>query len=194
MPIAAVLALGLLVQLFDLPTLLTTLGTALTIAVAAVAFGVGLARGLFAPKSPNWRLPPIDDATAKNLYHLTITTTVIGAIVHTVEATNNFIGVGVPSAVATRGLGALAITVAVGMALRRSWLRRQDAIQRGPESRRWATLLRLAGRVVGLTLLVSVLVGYIAFAAFLVEQLIAVAGTLALLYVLLILAEEGFGT
>ncbi|MGI3899148.1 MAG: DUF3772 domain-containing protein [Janthinobacterium lividum] len=192
-PIAAVLALGFLVQLFDLPTLLTTLGTALTIAVAAVAFGVGLARGLFAPKSPNWRLPPIDDATAKNLYHLTITTTVIGAIVHTVEATNNFIGVGVPSAVATRGLGALAITVAVGMALRRSWLRRQDAIQRGPESRRWATLLRLAGRVVGLTLLISVLVGYIAFAAFLVEQLIAVAGTLALLYVLLILAEEGFG-
>ena len=193
-PIGAVLALGLLVQLFDLPTLLASLGVALTIAVTAVAFGVGLARGLFAPKSPNWRLPPIDDATAKNLYHLTITTTVIGAITHIVEAANEFIGVGVPSAVATRGLGALAITIAVGQALRRSWLRRQDAIQRGPESRRWATLLRLAGRVVGLTLLVSVLVGYIAFAAFLVEQLIAVAGTLALLYVLLILAEEGFDT
>lgn len=192
-PIVAVLAVGWLVQLFDLPTLLATLGVALTIAVAAVAFGVGLARGLFAPKSPNWRLPPVDDATAKNLYHLTITTTVIGAIVHIVEAANNFIGVGVPSAVATRGLGALAITIALGIALRRSWMRRQDAIQRGPESRRWATLLRLAGRAVGLTLLVSILVGYIAFAAFLVEQLIAVAGTLALLYVLLILAEEGFG-
>ena len=192
-PVAAVLALGGLVTLFDLPTLLESLGVALTLGVVAVAVGVGIARGLFAPKSPNWRLPPVDDATAKNLYRLTITTTVIVAVVHVVEAANDFIGVGVPTAIATRGLGAAAVTVAVALALRRSWLGRHEAGARGPASQRWATLLRTAGRAVGLTLLVSVLVGFVAFAAFLVEQLIAVAGTLALLYILLILAEEGFG-
>ena len=193
-PTASVLAVGLLVTLFDLPTLLASIGTALTVAVIGVSVLIGLARGLFAPKSPNWRLPPIDDGTAKNLYHLTITTTVIVAGVHFVEVVNDFIRVGVPVAIATRGIGAAAVIVAVALALRKSWLRRQEASQRGAASQRWATLLRTTGRAVGLVLLVSVLVGFVAFAAFLVEQLIAVAGTLELLYVFLILTEEGFGT
>ncbi|RYC32788.1 mechanosensitive ion channel family protein [Lichenibacterium minor] len=192
-PVGAMLAVGVLVSLFDLPTLLESLGTALTVAVAAVSVGIGLARGLFAPKSPNWRLPPIDDATARNLYHLTIQSTVIVASVHMVEAVNDFIGVGVPVAIATRGLGAAAVTVALALALRRSWLRRAEAERRGAAGQRWATLLRTAGRALGLALLVSVLVGFIAFAAFLIEQFLAVAGTLALLYVLVNLAEEGFG-
>ena len=191
-PIAAVLALGGLAELFDLPTLLQPLGAALTIAVTVVAVGTGLARGLFAPKSANWRLPPVDDATAKTVYHLTITTTAIVAAVHVVEAVNDFIGVGVPPAIATRGLGSLAVTAALGVALRRAWLRRHEAERRGPASQRWSTLLRTAGRAAALTLLFSVLVGFVAFSAFLVEQLIAVAGTLALLYLLLILTEEGF--
>ncbi len=192
-PVGAVLAVGGLVAVFDLPTLLESLGTALTIAVSAVSVGIGLARGLFAPKSPNWRLPPLDDAAARNLYHLTIQATVIVALVHVVEAVNDFIGVGVPVAIATRGLGAAAVTAALALALRKSWLRRSEAERRGAASRRWTTLLRTAGRVLGLALLVSVLVGFIAFAAFLVEQFLAVAGTLALLYVLVNLAEEGFG-
>ncbi len=192
-PSAAILLVGLLVTLFDLPTLLQSIGIALTVAVIGVSVLIGLARGLFAPKSPNWRLPPIDDATAKNLYHLTITATVIVAAVHFVEVVNEFVGVGVPVAIATRGLGAAAVTAALLLALRRSWLRRHEAGPRGQAGQRWATLLRTAGRVVALTLLVSVLVGFVAFAAFLIEQLIAVAGTLELLYVFLILTEEGFG-
>ncbi len=191
-PIGAVLALGGLVNLFDLPTLLQPLGVALTVAVTVVAVGTGLARGLFAPKSANWRLPPVDDATAKNVYHLTITTTAIVAAVHVVEAVNDFIGVGVPTAIATRGLGSLAVAAALGLALRRAWQRRHEAARRGPASQRWSTLLRMAGRAASLTLLFCVLVGFVAFSAFLVEQLIAVAGTLALLYLLLILTEEGF--
>ncbi|WP_237476673.1 DUF3772 domain-containing protein [Lichenibacterium dinghuense] len=192
-PVAAVLAVGGLVELFDLPTLLSSLGTALTIAVAIVSVGIGLARGLFAPGSPNWRLPPVDTPTARNLYHLTILVQVIVAAVKLVEAVNEFISVGVPVAVATRGLGAAAVTVALGLSLRNVWLRPHEAAPRSPAAERWSTLLRTAGRALALTLLVSILVGYIAFAAFLVEQILAVAGTLALLYILLNLAEEGFG-
>ena len=43
-----------------------------------------------------------------------------------------------------------------------------------------------------MALIGAVLVGYIAFASFLVEQVIAIAGTLALLYILLAVADEGF--
>ena len=160
-----------------------------------VASGTGLARGLFAPKSPNWRLPPLADATAKNLYHLTITVTAIVAADHLVESVNDFVKVGVPTAIATRGLGALAVAVATGLALRKAWLRRHhEALARNPQSEHWAALLRVTGRAVALVLLAAVLVGYVAFAAFLVEQLIAVAGTLATLYRLLILTDEGFAT
>ncbi len=192
-PVGAVLALGGLVALFDLPTLLEPLGTALTVAVAAVAIGIGLARGLFAPKSPNWRLPPIDDATARNLYHLTIQATVIVALVQVIEAADDFIGVGVPVAVATRGLGAAGVTLALALALRDSWRNRAEAERRGAASQRWSTLLRTAGRALGLALLGSILVGFIAFAAFLIGQFLAVAATLELLYVLTNLTEEGFG-
>jgi len=196
-PVAAVLALGGLVVLFDLPNLLQALGESLTIGVVVVALGTGLSRGLFAPKSPNWRLPPIGDDTAKNLYHLTITVTAIVAAEHVVEAVNAFIQVGVPTAIATRGLGALAVAVAIGLALRRAWLRRHGAETPAlgdPQGEHWAALLRVTGRAVAVLLLVAVLVGYVALAAFLVEQVIAIAGTLAMLYVLLILADEGFRT
>ncbi len=196
-PVAAVLALGGLVVLFDLPNLLQALGESLTVGVVVVALGTGLSRGLFAPKSPNWRLPPIGDDTAKNLYHLTITVTAIVAAEHVVEAVNAFIQVGVPTAIATRGLGALAVAVAIGLALRRAWLRRHSAESPAlgdPQGEHWAALLRVTGRAVAILLLVAVLVGYVALAAFLVEQVIAIAGTLAMLYVLLILADEGFRT
>lgn len=196
-PVAAVLALGGLVVLFDLPNLLQALGESLTVGVVVVALGTGLSRGLFAPKSPNWRLPPIGDDTAKNLYHLTITVTAIVAAEHVVEAVNAFIQVGVPTAIATRGLGALAVAVAIGLALRRAWLRRHgdDSPALGdPQGEHWAALLRVTGRAVAIVLLVAVLVGYVALAAFLVEQVIAIAGTLAMLYLLLILADEGFAT
>jgi len=196
-PVAAVLALGGLVVLFDLPNLLQALGESLTVGVVVVALGTGLSRGLFAPKSPNWRLPPIGDDTAKNLYHLTITVTAIVAAEHVVEAVNAFIQVGVPTAIATRGLGALAVAVAIGLALRRAWLRRHGAETPAlgdPQGEHWAALLRVTGRAVAVLLLVAVLVGYVALAAFLVEQVIAIAGTLAMLYVLLILADEGFRT
>ena len=52
-------------------------------------------------------------------------------------------------------------------------------------------MLRLLAWTVSLALLGAVVIGYVAFAAFLVEQIIAVAGTLALLYLLLVLADEG---
>ena len=119
----------------------------------------------------------------------------IVAAVHVVEAVNEFIGVGVPAADRDarprrrrrHGGGARWRSARAGCA-------GSDASAAAPPSQRWATLLRTRRpRSSGSTLLVSVLVGFIAFAAFLVEQLIAVAGTLELLYVLLILTEEGFG-
>lgn len=193
-PVGAVLALEGLSQIFDLPASLQRLETALTVGVSVVAVGTGLSRGLLAPKSANWRLPPVSDATAKSLYHVTISITAIQAFQHVVEGLNDLVTVSVQTAIATRGLAALAVVVVIGAALRKAWLRRNAAgAPASPASSdHWAALLRFTGRIVALVLLAAVLVGYVAFAAFLVEQLTAIAGTLALLYLLLVLTEEGF--
>lgn len=172
-PVAAALALGALVVVFDLPNLLEPIGTSLTISIAVVAVGTGLARGVMAPKSPNWRLPAVSDFTARTVYHLTITVTAIVATEHVAEAVNDLIKVGVPAAIATRGLGAMAVAVAIVLALRRSWLRRHAAAARDePADDHWGALLRASGRAVAAALLVAVLIGYVALAAFLVEQII----------------------
>ncbi len=193
-PIAAVLSLEGLSAFFDLPTSLQRLQAALTVGVSVVAVGTGLSRGLLAPKSPNWRLPPLSSETAKQLYHIVISITAVEAIQHFIEGLNDLVTVNVQAAIATRGLAALAVVVLIGNALRRAWRRRHAAGAPSVKasSDHWAALLRLTGRIVALVLLAAVLIGYVAFAAFLVEQITAIAGTLALLYLLLVVAEEGF--
>ena len=195
-PVAAVLAVTWLADIFDLPKTLDPIFTPVGIGVVVVAFGTGLGRGLFAPKSPNWRVPPLDDGATKTMYHLVIAVTSIVAVEHVVATANDFIGVGVPTAIATRGLGALAVVVSIAQSLRKARLRRRDATAGAParsaQAEHWAALLRLTGRSVAVVVVAAVLIGYVAFASFLIDQAIAVAGTLAMLYVLLILADEGF--
>ena len=193
-PVATALSLQGLAQIFDLPSGLQKFGSAVTVGVSIVAVSTGLARGLLAPKSANWRLPAVSDAIAKSLYHLTISITAIEAVQHVAEALGDLVMVSVQTAIAARGLGALAVAVVIGAALRKAWLRRRaaGAPVGDASSDHWAALLRLTGRLAALVLLAAVLVGYVAFAAFMVEQLSAIAATLALLYLLLVLAEEGF--
>ena len=195
-PVSAVLAVTWLADLFDLPKTLDPLGVPIGVGVAVVASGIGLGRGLFAPKSPNWRVTPLDDASAKTMYHLVIAVTVVVAAEHVLSTANDFIGVGVPTAIATRGLGAIAVVALIGRSLRKGYLRRREtraaAPAGNPQAEHWAALLRLTGRVVAGVVLTAVFIGYVAFASFVVDQAVAIAGTLALLYVLLILADEGF--
>ena len=192
-PISAVLALGSLVDLFDLPGQFLSIGRSLILGVTLVAVSTGLARGLLAPKSPNWRLPPLWDLGAGLLYHATITIAIVVAIEKFIEAINEVIQVALPTAVATRGLGAAAVAMVLVHQVRKGARARRAArdTSRTPQMEHVVAILRLATTAIVVVLLGAVLIGYIAFAAFLVEQIIAVAGTLALLYLLLILADEG---
>ena len=192
-PILAVLALGTLVDLFDLPTQFHVIGQALTVGVAVVAISTGLARGLLAPKSPNWRLPPLWDLGARLLYHSTIAISTVVAVEKVVEAINEVIRVEVPTAVATRGLGATGVAIVLLHEIRKGVQARRIArdASRTPQMEHLVAVLRLITWTIIVVLLGAVVIGYVAFAAFLIEQIIAVAGTLALLYLLLVVTDEG---
>ena len=193
-PVGAVLALGGLVTLFDLPTQFHRIGLSLSLGVSVVAAMTGLARGLLAPKSPNWRLVPIADFGAKTLYHVVISICCVVAVEKLIEAVNELIGVALPTAIATRGLGALGVAGVLLFEIRKGRRLRAAAkdVVATAEMQHWAAIMRLVAWAIVLVLIGSVLVGYVAFASFVVEQIIAVAGTLALLYILLAVADDGF--
>ncbi len=158
-----------------------------------MAVSVGLARGLLAPKSPNWRLPPLSDLAAKLLYHVTITVALVVAVQRFVEAVNEFIGVALPTAVATRGLGAAGVAVVLLIYIRKA-ARAQRALKdsvRTSQMEHLAAVVRLVAWALALGLLGAVFIGYIAFASFMAGQIIVIAVTLALLYLLLVIADEG---
>ena len=193
-PVGTVLALGGLVTLFDLPTQFHRIGLSLSLGVSVVAAMTGLARGLLAPKSPNWRLVPVADFGAKTLYHVVISICCVVAVEKLIEAVNELIGVALPTAIATRGLGALAVAGVLLFEIRKGRRLRAAAkdVVATAQMQHWAAIMRLVAWAIVLVLIGSVLVGYVAFASFVVEQIIAVAGTLALLYILLAVADDGF--
>ncbi len=193
-PTLAVLAVGGLVLVFELPSQFAPAGQALTLGVAVVAVMTGLMRGILAPKSPNWRLVPLPDEATKILYHLTISVTSVVAVTRVVEAVNDIIGVDLhTTGVATRGLGALGVILAMLVQTRKGIKARRAArdIARSAQTEHWIAIIRLIGWTLILILIAAIVTGYTAFAAFMVEQIIAVAGTLALLYLLLAVTDEG---
>ena len=155
---------------------------------------VGLARGLLAPGLPNWRLVKISDASARNLYTLTVFIAATVAIVELLAALNDAIAVALPTAVATRGLGVLLVAVAMARTLHRidrivGAMDQGDAPQ--TSARNWSGPARILGWTVATVLGATLLVGYVAFGSFITKQIIYLSGLFSLLYLLMILADQG---
>ncbi len=195
-PTAAAFAIGGILDLFELPVQFRQIGQAIGIGIAVVAVMTGLARGLMAPKSPNWRLPPISDIGARSLYSAAIAVSAVVAVEKVIEASNDIIAVALPTAVATRGLGALGVALVLLSSVRKGRKRVAAAkdFSPTPEMQHWGAVLRLLGLVAIVVIVVALAIGYVTLAAFLVDQLIVVVGTVSLAYILLAIVDHGFGT
>ncbi len=165
-------------------------------AVAIVAVSVGLARGFLCPHRPNWRLPAISDNGAGRLYKLVIFVSVVVGLTRIVEALNDTISVGLPTAVATRGLLTAAAAAMMGLTLERLSFGDGASQARAVKKvgRDWSGPLRLLFAVLTAVLVLALLTGYVAFASFLVVQIVACTTIGILLYMLLILTDEGLNT
>ncbi len=192
-PIAGLVAAGWLIDAFDLPNQLHGLGRTVTESVGILALVSGLARGYLAPKSPNWRLPSLSDEGARIAYHLIIAITAVVAVERVVEALNDFIAVALPTAVATRALGVVGVVLALVHALRRGSEvgRRQRGHVLSARLEHWVAATRSILWALIAILLGAVVAGYVAFAAFAVEQIIVAAVAVALLHLALVLVDDG---
>ncbi len=192
--IAMITIIGLVFQYFNLtnaqlqPFMQTSSGALIRIAAAA-----GIARGLFAPTRPNWRLPKVSDRAAAGIVRTAISLACIVSVIRLFDALNDIVGASLPVAVMMRGLAAMLGAILLGVELWGfgSTLDTDEVF--GPEvaqSRGWLDLLRVAAWVVTFAIAISILTGYAAFGSFLLEQFFGVCAVISLLFMTIALAEE----
>jgi potassium-dependent mechanosensitive channel len=146
-----------------------------------------LGRGVLAPGRAVWRLVPMSDRTAAILYRLAMTIATIWAVERLIEPAADAVA-SLNIAVAARGAGALLAALTIAYALRKLGARQSGAAASPQEA--WTPLITL-GWAVAVVIFAAALTGYIAFAAFLVNQAIYLAIIGSALYVADILAQDG---
>ncbi len=175
---------------------MTPFWEALGVGIVRVAVIAGITRGVFAPTRPNWRLLDRTDTEAARAYGLAVTVGALVSATRLLEALNEIVGSSLAFSVATRGLHAVVVAVILCVGLWRLNGRASDESCLGPpvtRQRDWFGLFRLATWPVMLAIVTAVLIGYITFASFLVDQLVFVGVTLCVLFMSMTLVDEGIG-
>jgi potassium-dependent mechanosensitive channel len=194
---AMIFVIGLVLQTFDLANArLQPFVQACGEAVIRIAAAAGIARGLFAPARPNWRLPKLADPVAAGIVRAAIGLACIVSVTRLFEALNDIIGASLPVAVAMRGLTAMIAAIMLGIELWRFGGSASTDDCLGPEvakQRDWFDLLRVATWAVTFAIAISVLTGYAAFASFLTDQLFWAGAVACVLFMSIVLVEEAIG-
>ncbi|MBX9761114.1 MAG: DUF3772 domain-containing protein [Beijerinckiaceae bacterium] len=176
-PIIAALAFIEIARFYDLINpRLEPLVAALFEAVRRIAIVVGAARGLLAIDRPQWRLLDLETPTAERLARLVFTVAVIVSVMKIFEAMNDLVAASVSVSVVMRGLGAVAVAIAMGSTLY-GILAREDEEEAayGPRitgERDWYSVWRVMSWSAIVTILIACAIGYVALASFVVDQVV----------------------
>jgi small-conductance mechanosensitive channel len=194
-PIASVTLFFALFNGFDLlGPRLEPLVRAIIVGVVRIAVAAGLARALLQPSRLHWRLLDVSDSVAEKISRLAIAIACIVSATRILEALSAVVGATLPVSVFTRGLGALFVAVAMAAALYGIISEPEDADEcLGPRvvaRRDWYAPLRFAAWGAILVIIASVAVGYLALAAFVVDQIVWIACVGSVLYLVLTLVQE----
>ncbi|HEX3496689.1 MAG TPA: DUF3772 domain-containing protein [Methylocella sp.] len=193
-PAAALITIiGLVFQYFDLTNArLQPFMQASGEAVVRIAAAAGIARGLFAPTRPNWRLPKLNDRAAEGIVRSAISLACIVSVIRLFEVLNDIVGASLPVAVTMRGLVAMIGAIMLGVELWRFGGIVDTDDNLGPQVAResWLDFLHVASWVVTFAISVSVLIGYAAFGSFLLDQFFWVCVIACVLFMLIVLVEE----
>ncbi|KQP52896.1 mechanosensitive ion channel protein MscS [Methylobacterium sp. Leaf106] len=182
-----------------LPQRLMPVAGAILGGLAFIAFVEALCDALLSPEKPSWRPAPLSDSTASRLTRLAVGIATVITVVKSIEALNSGIYAALSISIATRGIGALATILILAIGLHRfaDTADKEEACfgpYVAPES---TTTIggpaRLLGWAAVIVIGIAPLVGYVAFAAFLIDQLVWTACLIALLYLLISSADTFIG-
>ncbi|MDJ1157413.1 DUF3772 domain-containing protein [Chelatococcus sp. SYSU_G07232] len=162
--------------------------------LALVAFARSLADAMLAPGLPAWRLFSMPDLTAERLHRLVFVGSAVIVGGKVVEATLQAIGAGLQVSVLSKALFALIFALLTADTLRRIQSTEECAEESFgpyvPTEPSVAGPLRAVAWVVTALVVGGALVGYIAFASFLVDQVVWIASVGALLTLSIVLVDE----
>lgn len=186
MPILAVAGGLALLDAFDLTTprfapILKAMGEA----TARVSITAGLLWGMLAPNQPTWRLFDLSDPVVDRIIGLGMRIAIALSVMKILEATLDATAASLAMTVAARGVVALAVALMLARGLSAV-----AGMRTASDDDRYAAM-RAIGWAAALTIGAAALAGYVAAAAFLVEQLTWTAGVGATLYLLLGIVSNG---
>ena len=180
-----------------LPSRLLPFAGAVLGGFAFVAFVEALCDGLLSPEKPAWRPAPVSDAAATRVMRLAVGIATVISVVKAIEALNSGISAALPVSIATRGIGALAMAAMLAIGLHRfADTEEEEEACFGPYVPTKTTTgiggpARLIGWAAVGVIAAAAVGGYVAFASFLIDQLVWATSVLVLLY-LLVQSVEAF--
>ncbi|MGL5735535.1 MAG: DUF3772 domain-containing protein, partial [Beijerinckiaceae bacterium] len=151
------------------PVIFAILGGAAFIAAAHA-----VATAIFAPDRPMWRLVQVSDSIARSLVRIFVATAAVQVTGKALEAILQSIGSSLSLTVAVRAVFSLLFATLLwrGLAVLRTREEEPDGIADMPQPRDRFVIWRLLLVVALSAILIGALTGYIAFAAFLADQII----------------------
>jgi len=182
-----------------LPLRLLPVAGAILGGLAFIAFVEALADALLSPDKPSWRVATMSDAAAARVTRLAVGIAIVITVVKSIEALNSGISAALPISIATRGIGALATALILAIGLHRfADSAEQEEACFGPYVAPEATTgiggpARLLGWAAAVVIAIAPIVGYVAFAAFVIDQLVWTAGLFVLLFLLISSADTFIG-
>ena len=195
MPVAAVGALSLAFDAFDLvDATLEPIWRRLVEGVARIAFAYAIARAVFAPSHPNWRLIDPGDRLARLLTRLITLAALIFSAARFLEQLEEATQAGLPLVIVTRGAGVMVVTALIAIALVNLPSRvevEEGAVVATHEGRDWMSAARFFGALLVIALLAACGAGYVTFANFVILQIGWTAAVLAILYIVVTLLRGG---
>ena len=159
-----------------------------------VAFARSLGDAMLAPGRASWRLVNVSDATAERLNRLIFAGSAILVAGKVTEATLQAIGAALQVSVAIKGVFALLLALLLADTLRRIQNTDDSAEESfGPYVPTEPTIggpLRMLGWFAVALIIAAALVGYVVFAAFVVDQIVWITVVATLLMLSLVLIDE----
>ena len=181
------------------PQRLLPVAGAILIGLAFIAFVQALCDALLSVGKPAWRPAPVSDDAAWRITALAVSIAVVITVSKSVEALNTGISAALPISIATRGIGAVAAALLLAVGLHRfADTAEKDEACFGPYVATETTTgiggpLRLLGWAAVVVVGLGPLIGYVAFSAFLVDQLIWTASLVVLLWLFIASADTLIG-
>jgi potassium-dependent mechanosensitive channel len=193
-PIAAMGALRAAIMGFDLvDASLTPILQALAEAVARVAFSYALARAIFAPARPQWRLLDPGKTLSARFVRLAVAISATFSLTHIVEQLGELAQASLPMVIVTRGVGVTLIAAFTASAFATIPRRNRDIeVGDGALLRRdWLAIAQFLGLAFVAGIFMASAAGYVTFANFVILEAGWLLALLAMLEIALGFASAG---